>query len=172
VKPRAVDKKRATKRIEKMNKKLGEWDDSDNFGPSVDPEEEGPATVIKSRVVVLKHMFTLKELEEDATLLLDLKEDVREECSNLGDVTNVVLYDKEPEGVMTVKFRDPISAQACVLKMNGRFFAGRQVQASLFTGAQRFKRSGTGDEVGDEESEESEKRRLDDFAQWIMKEGE
>ena len=38
-------------------------------------------------------MFTLKELEEDASLLLDLKEDVREECETLGEVTNVVLYD-------------------------------------------------------------------------------
>jgi len=46
-----------------------------------------------SRVVVLKHMFTFKELEDDASLLLDLKEDVRDECSSLGDVTNVVLYD-------------------------------------------------------------------------------
>jgi HIV Tat-specific factor 1 len=45
------------------------------------------------RVVVLKHMFTMKELEEDASLLLDLKEDVREECEGLGEVTNVVLYD-------------------------------------------------------------------------------
>ena len=45
------------------------------------------------RVVVLKHMFTLEELEEDPSLLLDLKEDVREECATLGDVTNVVLYD-------------------------------------------------------------------------------
>ena len=38
-------------------------------------------------------MFTLRELEEDPTLLLDLKEDVREECETLGEVTNVVLYD-------------------------------------------------------------------------------
>lgn len=38
-------------------------------------------------------MFTLKQLDEDASLLLDLKEDVREECSGLGEVTNVVLYD-------------------------------------------------------------------------------
>lgn len=38
-------------------------------------------------------MFTLEELAKDATLLLDLKEDVREECSILGEVTNVVLYD-------------------------------------------------------------------------------
>lgn len=49
--------------------------------------------VNKARVVVLKHMFTLQELEEDASLLLDLKEDVRDECSSLGEVTNVVLYD-------------------------------------------------------------------------------
>lgn len=44
-------------------------------------------------MVVLKRMFTLKELEKDASLLLDLKEDVREECETLGEVTNVVLYD-------------------------------------------------------------------------------
>lgn len=71
---------------------MEDWDDEDQFGPSVDPSEQG-STANKSRVVVLKHMFTPQELEEDATLLLDLKEDVREECSSLGEVTNVVLYD-------------------------------------------------------------------------------
>lgn len=49
------------------------------------------------RVVVLKYMFTLRELEEDKSLLLDLKEDVRDECSSLGEVTNVVLYDVRDE---------------------------------------------------------------------------
>lgn len=48
------------------------------------------------RVVVLKYMFTQQELEEDKSLLLDLKEDVREECETLGEVTNVVLYDVCP----------------------------------------------------------------------------
>lgn len=38
-------------------------------------------------------MFTLAELDEDASLLLDLKDEVRDECSTLGEVTNVVLYD-------------------------------------------------------------------------------
>ena len=93
-------------------------------------EDNDNAVNKNSRVVVLKYMFTLKELAEDTSLLLELKEDVREECSTLGEVTNVVLYDvsqlvyhvlylivsqTEPDGVMTVKFRDPISAQACVL---------------------------------------------------------
>jgi len=59
----------------------------------VKPDDNVNVVNKNSRVVVLKHMFALKELEEDAALLLDLKEDVREECSSLGEVTNVVLYD-------------------------------------------------------------------------------
>lgn len=34
---------------------------------------------------------------------------------------------KEEDGVMTVKFKEPVSAQACVAKMNGRYFGGRRV---------------------------------------------
>ncbi|OSD06718.1 hypothetical protein PYCCODRAFT_1430915 [Trametes coccinea BRFM310] len=171
-KPRRTveDKKRATRRIGKMQKKLGEWDDEDGFGPSKTEDDKMNVMNKHGRVVVLKHMFTLKELEEDSSLLLDLKEDVREECSTLGEVTNVILYDEEPEGIMTVKFKDPLSAQACVLKMNGRFFAGRRIEAYLYAGRQRFKRSGHGDTLGD--GEENEKKRLDDFARWLMAEGE
>jgi HIV Tat-specific factor 1 len=56
--------------------------------------------------------------------------------------------------------------------MQGRFFAGRRVEAYLYAGQERFKRSkGEGDEVlGD--GEDSERKRLDDFAQWLMDEGE
>ncbi|TFK44678.1 hypothetical protein BDQ12DRAFT_641545 [Crucibulum laeve] len=171
-KPRkTVDKKKASRRIGKMQKKLLEWDDEDGFGPMLKPEDNLNAINKNSRVVVLKHMFTLKELEEDAALLLDLKEDVREECATLGEVTNVVLYDKEKDGVMTVKFREPLSAQACVLKMNGRFFAGRRIEAALYAGKQRFKRSGAGEDV-EGEGDEAEKKRLDDFAQWLLTEGD
>ena len=55
--------------------------------------------------------------------------------------------------------------------MNGRYFAGRRIEASLFSGKQRFKRSGAKD-VEDGEGGEAEKKRLDDFAQWLMDEGD
>ncbi|KIY64154.1 hypothetical protein CYLTODRAFT_381276 [Cylindrobasidium torrendii FP15055 ss-10] len=161
---RVVDKKKATRRIVKMQKKLEEWNDEDGFGPALAPEET--TTNKPGRVVVLKHMFTLQELEEDATLLLDLKEDVRDECASLGEVTNVVLFDQEPDGIMTVKFKDPLSAQACVVKMNGRFFAGRRIEASVFFGKQRFRRSDTEDEQGTEEE------RLARFNDFIMQQDE
>ncbi|KAK7692633.1 hypothetical protein QCA50_004266 [Cerrena zonata] len=171
VKRKVVDKKAASRRIGKMQKKIGEWDADDGFGPAITEEDKAPVENKNGRVVVLKHMFTLHDLETDKSLLLDLKEDVRDEASTLGEVTNVVLYDKEPEGIMTVKFRDPLSAQACVLKMNGRFFDGRRVDAFLYSGKQRYKRSGQSDEI-EGDSDEAEKKRLDDFAQWLLTEGD
>ena len=72
-------------------RKLEEWDSDDEFGPAKEKEENYAPH--PSRAVLLKHMFTLEELRDDPTLLIDLKEEVREECENLGVVTNVVLYD-------------------------------------------------------------------------------
>ncbi|KAL1750595.1 hypothetical protein FB107DRAFT_267281 [Schizophyllum commune] len=171
-KPRkTVDKKKATRRIGKMQKKIDEWKDEDGFGPQLEVQDTKPMSNRNNRVVVLKHMFTLEELEKDATLLLDLKEEVREEAETLGEVTNVVLYDKEPEGVMTIKFREPLSAQACIIKMNGRFFDGRRVEAYLYDGRQRFRRSNAADDI-DGTGDEAEKRRLANFEEWLLNEGD
>ena len=46
-----------------------------------------------ARVVVLKGMFTPSDLDKDPALLLELKEDVREEAETMGQVTSVTLYD-------------------------------------------------------------------------------
>lgn len=59
-------------------------------------------------------MFTLKELEEDPAAMIELKQDVREECEKLGEVTNVVLFDGEEDGVMSVRFSDEQAALDCV----------------------------------------------------------
>lgn len=120
------EKKKAQKRYAKMNNKLTDWNsDSDEDlellkRPSGQSREAGMGNTVaamassNSRQVCLRRMFTLAELDEDPTLLLDLKEDVREECETLGKVTNVVLWDKEPDGIMTVKFSGTEAAQACV----------------------------------------------------------
>jgi len=55
--------------------------------------------------------------------------------------------------------------------MHGRFFDGQRVEATLYNGKERFKRSGTHDEIeGDDDV--AEKERLDGFAQWLMNEGD
>jgi HIV Tat-specific factor 1 len=46
--------------------------------------------------------------------MLEIKEDIRDECAKLGEVTNVVLFDKEDEGVASVRFSNAEAAAACV----------------------------------------------------------
>lgn len=53
-------------------------------------------------------------LQEDPAAILDIKEDIREECSKMGPVTNVVLFDKETDGVASVRYSNAEAADACV----------------------------------------------------------
>jgi len=51
------------------------------------------------------------------------------------------------------------------------FFAGRRIEAELYSGKQRFRRGNAGEDI-EGEGEEAEKKRLDDFASWLMTEGD
>ena len=55
--------------------------------------------------------------------------------------------------------------------MNGRYFAGRKIEASVFDGEERFKKSGAGQTQEDGE-EAGENERLADFDMWLMAEEE
>ncbi|KAJ3045434.1 hypothetical protein HDV00_010304 [Rhizophlyctis rosea] len=145
-----LDKKTLQKKKQQIEKQF-EW-----------YEEGAPRKSTQfSKIVVLKRMFTFQELEEDPTLLIDLKAEVRDECEKLGEVTNVNLYDLEEDGIMTVRFKEPESAVLCMKKMNGRFFAGRRVEATLHNGKDKFRES--------KPSEDDEKNR-ESFGDWLEKE--
>ena len=83
---------------------------------------------------------------------------------------------------MTIKFKDMVSAQGCVMKMNGRFFDRRQVSdpakfsthaypqihASIYTGKERYQKSKGAQDFGDEDADKEERERLDNFATWLV----
>ncbi|KAF2842394.1 hypothetical protein M501DRAFT_1013738 [Patellaria atrata CBS 101060] len=156
------DKKKIIRKTQQMNNKLLDWSDDE---PSMEP-----TTSKFDKLVYLKHMFTLKELKEDPTAMDEIEEDIRDECSKLGQVSRVTLFDKEESGVVSVKFADHTAAKACVQLMNGRHFAGQQVVAFIASGGEKFQKSRKS-KVGDEEEDE-EARRLDEFGKWIEKAGE
>ena len=152
------DKQKIIKKTQKLDAKLADWDDDDPYphlAAALPPADEGrgPASRKAERTVILKHMFTLQELEDDPAALLDIKEDIRDECEKLGDVTNIVLFDLEPEGIVSVRFRQQPAAEACIKLMHGRSFDGRTVEASFSTGKEKFRKSkDRGDDV-DEDGE-------------------
>ncbi|KAJ5682258.1 nuclear mRNA splicing factor-associated protein [Penicillium macrosclerotiorum] len=161
------DKKKIIQRTQKLNSKLADWDDDD---PSTLPE----TNTRFEKIVILKHMFTLKELEDDPAAILDIKEDIREECSKIGEVTNVVLYDQEIDGVVSVRFADPSAARQCVKVMDGRYFGGTRVEAYVSQEREKFKKTNARRaaledmaERGLDASDEEEERRLDEFGSWL-----
>ena len=152
------DKQKIIKKTQKMNNKLADWDDDD-------PQALPDTSSRWDKVVILKHMFTLQEIEEDPAVMLEIKEDIREECEKLGPVTNVQLFDKEDEGVASVRYQNATAAEACVRLMNGRWFDERQLQAFIATGNEKFKRSKPKQVDLDDDDEEA--GRLDEFGSWL-----
>jgi len=51
--------------------------------------------------------------------------------------------------------------------MDGRFFGGRKVEAWLYDGKQRFRRS-TDRNIDEEDGGDDENTRLDAFREWLM----
>ncbi|KAI8062690.1 nuclear mRNA splicing factor-associated protein [Gongronella butleri] len=151
-KPKQPPKSRAKKKLHQLNRKL-DWVE----------EETGKKSEKFAKIVILKNMYTQKELDDEPTLLLELKEDVREECERLGEVTNVILYDKSPGGIISVRFAEPKVAKACVLMMNNRYFAGKQISAEIYDGKTKYQKSGG----NSAEDEQAEKERLERYAKWL-----
>ncbi|KAE8144955.1 hypothetical protein BDV25DRAFT_165683 [Aspergillus avenaceus] len=168
IKTSARDKRKIMQRTQRLNSKLADWDDDD---PSALPETNSRF----EKVVILKHMFTLQELDEDPAAILDIKEDIRDECSKLGEVTNVVLYDKEADGVVSVRFQEPEAAKNCVKVMDGRYFGGTRVDAYIADGSERFKKTNEkraaledlAEKGFDADEDEEEAQRLDEFGTWL-----
>ncbi|CEI85549.1 hypothetical protein RMCBS344292_00011 [Rhizopus microsporus] len=152
-----VNKTRAKKKMQQLQRKL-DWVE----------DETGKKQEKFAKIVILKNMYTQEELDQDPALLLELKEDVREECEKLGEVTNVILYDKSPNGVVSVRFKEKESAEACVALMDGRYFSGRQISAEIYDGKTRYEKTG-GKQT--EEDEEAEKQRLERYAKWLEEQG-
>jgi hypothetical protein len=82
-------------------RRLNDWDEDD--------VSVIPATVNEwDKVVVLKNLFTAEDLEEDEdadeeeSMADFIIRDIREQCLKFGRVENAVLFDAEPEGVVTV----------------------------------------------------------------------
>lgn len=149
-KKRKVDKVLMKKRLEQLQKKLN-WDESQDL---LNTEKF-------KRIVVLKHMFSKQELDDHPEVILEIKEDIRNECSKFGEVSSVKLFEESEEGLATVKFKNEISAQLCVQKTNGRCFGGQQIQASIYDGSFKLKKTKS------REAAEEEQERLEKFAEWL-----
>lgn len=104
-------------------------------------------------------MFDINEFAKDPRLIIEYRNDLREECSEkCGAVRKVDIFDNNPKGVAFVHFNEFEAADKCVEIMDGRFFAGRQLIAHLWDGKTKYKI---------EETEEEVEKRMNDWEKYL-----
>lgn len=138
--PSKKPRKKKGKEKEKMKKKIEKLFDWR-------PEKLRGMRSKFENVIVIKNMFDPIEFEQEPTLILEYQKDIREECSKCGDVKKVVIYDRHPEGIISVSFKEIEQADECVALMNGRWFAGRQLKAETWDGRTKYKIEETAEEA-------------------------
>ncbi|CAN9308443.1 unnamed protein product [Alternaria alternata] len=135
------DRKASERNRAELNQKLNEWSDNEDYVA----ETLAPKKNKWAKVVIIRNIFDLEQLEEDAGAYLEIKEDMREAAEQYGEVTNCTLYDREPEGVVTVRFREFEPAENFVAGFQGRRYNHRGLQLSLAEDKPKFKKSGRSD---------------------------
>ncbi|XP_019952763.2 17S U2 SnRNP complex component HTATSF1 [Paralichthys olivaceus] len=98
------------------------------------PEKKGELRKRHEKVVIIRNMFHPSDFEEDPLVLNEYRDDLRTECEKFGEVKKVILFDRHPDGVASIAFKEPEQADACILSFNGRWFGGRQLSAELWDG--------------------------------------
>uniref|UniRef100_A0A671VM93 17S U2 SnRNP complex component HTATSF1 n=1 Tax=Sparus aurata TaxID=8175 RepID=A0A671VM93_SPAAU len=98
------------------------------------PEKKGEVRKRHEKVVIIRNMFHPSDFEEDPLVLNEYREDLRTECEKFGVVKKVILFDRHPDGVASIAFKEPEEADACIQSFNGRWFGGRQLTAQLWDG--------------------------------------
>ncbi|CAN8256116.1 unnamed protein product [Cochlearia groenlandica] len=110
------------KKLKKVEQKMLGWGGRDDAKISI------PATV------VLRYMFSPAEMRTDESLSAEVEEDVKEESAKHGPFDSVKVCEHHPQGVVLVRFKDRKDAQKCIDAMHCRWYAKRQIHASLDDG--------------------------------------
>jgi HIV Tat-specific factor 1 len=110
------------------------------------------------RHVIIKYMFDPIEAAKDPNFYENLRAEIETEFSKIAPVEALKIFERNPEGVVAVKYGYEIEAQKCIEKMNGRWFDGRQLVAEFYDGWTNY---------FVEESAEEEKGRRQQWQKWI-----
>ncbi|XP_073686024.1 17S U2 SnRNP complex component HTATSF1 [Garra rufa] len=98
------------------------------------PEKAGDARKRHEKVIIIQNMFHPSDFEEDPLVLNEYRDDLRTECEKFGQVKKVIIFDRHPDGVASVAFKEPEEADLCQIALNGRWFGGRKLSAQLWDG--------------------------------------
>ncbi|XP_027991791.2 HIV Tat-specific factor 1 isoform X1 [Eptesicus fuscus] len=125
------DASKKKKKCKDYKKKLTQQQKQLDWRPE---RKDGSIRMRHERVVIIKNMFHPMDFEDDPLVLNEIREDLRVECSKFGQIRKLLLFDRHPDGVASVSFREPEEADYCIQTLDGRWFGGRQITAQVWDG--------------------------------------
>jgi len=152
LKPKKLTKKQQEK-AKKARERMFEWQ----------PDKLKGERAKYEKTIVIKKMFEPEEFDRDPGLILDYTNNIRTQCTKFGTVTKVVLYDKHPEGVCQVHFKEVNEADMAVEMLNGRMFGKKVMEVATWDGRTKYKM---------EESKEEEAKRLEEWENYLKEGGD
>lgn len=110
--------------------------------------------------VILKKMFRPEQAISNIDFYDELRDAVMEEAKKLGHVESVKVFERNPEGVIAVKFATGSAAEKCVAQFNGRLFDGVHITCEYYDGFTDYTTR---------EKEEEVAKRDESWASWLEK---
>ncbi|KAJ6663318.1 hypothetical protein lerEdw1_010454, partial [Lerista edwardsae] len=147
------DASKKKKKCKDYKKKLSQQQKLLDWRPE---KKEGSVRLRHERVIIIRNMFHPKDFEvgkqtsslcwltrtvvflsqiwEDPLVLNEIREDLRTECEKFGQVKKVIIFDRHPDGVASVSFKEAEEGDVCKQALNGRWFGGRQLCVEAWDG--------------------------------------
>ncbi|XP_054262293.1 HIV Tat-specific factor 1 homolog [Macrosteles quadrilineatus] len=130
-------RKKDKEKLKKIQEKLFAWM----------PDKLRGERAKHEKIVIVKNLFEPEMFDRDVKLILEYQQDLREECLKCGAVKKVVVFDRHPEGVAQISFKEFEAADACIQLLNGRWFGQRKITAELWDGHTKYKITETDEEI-------------------------
>eukprot|EP00116_Pleurobrachia_bachei_P004517 sb/3464779/ len=111
--------------------------------------------------IVSEHPET--ERKKFKMYIIEIRDDIKEECEKLGPTKKVIIFDRHPQGVVSIKFGTHEAADEAVKLFHDRWFGGKQIKAALWDGHTDY---------AIEETEGEREARLASWHKFIAGEGE
>lgn len=116
------------------------------------------------RIIVLKYVFNPSKNDDNDVYLHGIESNIRKECEQWGNVEKITMFAKNPDGVVIVKFTQPIAASKAVDTFNGQKtneLPGKNIEAIFWDGVTDYT-------VRDEAKEEADtEKRHEEFGNWL-----
>lgn len=136
-------------KLKKMQERLFDWR----------PEKLRGEKSKHEKVVIVKNLFDPSIFDKEVGLILEYQQDLRDECLKCGGVRKIIIYDRHPEGIAQITFKEFEAADACVQLLNNRWFCQRQITAEIWDGKTKYKIV---------ETEEEIKKRLEKWGNYLV----